>query len=198
MKFSKIFTTHLGRMALVGIPVVAVSTVLMAGVAQGAVPVAFNVSGQQFKLTASSLKGQDFSQYAGTAKDKDGKPIDVVIANIGSATLTDLCQSIVADTPMGKVGMLITAGSDGKVVSASDLQIGMTDLQGDASFSNIRIGVDAGSVGTSAKGTPGEFGQDASAITITNLKQTAYTTQAGLFSLKGLHLQLTDGSKQCY
>lgn len=198
MKFKGIIGSRWGRAALVAIPVAVVSSVLMAGVAEGAVPVSFSISGQQFKLSAAVLEGSDFSQYAGLAKDKDGHEVNVVTANIGSATLTDLCQSVVTDTPLGKVGMLLTAGGGGAKVSANGLQIAMTDLQGDASFTNIRIGVDAGSVSTAEKGTPGEFAQDASGITIRDLKQTAWSTQAGLFSLPGLHLQLTDGSKECF
>ena len=198
MKFRKLAGSHAGRIVLAAVPVAAVSTLLMAGVAQGAVPVSFAVSGSQFQISASKLDGSGFSQYAGVAPDTAGKEHQVAIANIKSATLSDLCQAVVTDTPLGKVGMLITAGGDGKPASASDLQIGMTDLKGDSEFHNIRIGVDASTVNTAAKGTAGDFAQDSDTVTISNLQQTAWSTQASVFTLTGMHVQLTDGSKGCF
>ena len=186
MKFRKLAGSHAGRIVLAAVPVALVSTVLMTGVAQGAVPVSFAVSGSQFQISASKLDGTGFSQY------------QVAIANIKSATLADLCQSVVSDTPLGKVGILITAGGGGNPASASDLQIGMTDLGGDAQFHNIRIGVDASTVNTAAKGSAGDFAQDADTVTISHLQQTAWSTQASVFTLTGMHVQLTDGSKGCF
>lgn len=198
MKFRKLAGSHAGRIVLAAVPVALVSTVLMTGVAQGAVPVSFAVSGSQFQISASKLDGTGFSQYAGVAADTAGKQHQVAIANIKSATLADLCQSVVTDTPLGKAGILITAGGGGKPASASDLQIGMTDLAGDAEFHNIRIGVDASTVNTAAKGSAGDFAQDADAVTIAHLQQTAWSTQASVFTLTGMHVQLTDGSKGCF
>ncbi|MFF1574750.1 DUF6230 family protein [Leifsonia sp. NPDC058292] len=198
MKFRKLTGTHAGRIVLAAVPVAVVSTVLMAGVANGAVPVSFAVSGSQFQISASQLDGTGFSQYAGVAPDTAGKNHQVAIANIASANLSDLCQSVVTDTPMGKVGLLITAGGNGKPASATDLQIGMTDLKGDADFGNIRIGVDASTVNTAHKGGAGDFAQDADTVKIKNLQQTAWSTQASVFTLTGMHVQLTDGAKGCF
>ncbi len=198
MKFRKLTGTHAGRIALAAVPVAIVAVALMGGVAQGAVPVSFAVSGSQFQISASQLDGTGFSQYAGVAPDTAGKDHQVAIANINSASLSDLCQSVVTDTPLGKVGMLITAGGGGKPATATGLQIGMTDLKGDSSFGNIRIGVDASTVNTTAKGTAGDFAQDADTVKIANLQQTAWSTQAAVFTLNGMHVQLTDGSKTCF
>jgi len=198
MKFRNLTRSRIGRVALATVPVAAVASLLLTGVAQGAVPVSFAVSGSQFQISASQLEGTGFSQYAGVTSDTAGGQHNVAIANIRSATLADLCQSVVSDTPLGKVGVLITAGGGGAPASASDLQIGMTGLQGDSSFGNIRIGVDASTVNTSAKGTPGDFAQDADTISIAHLKQTAWSTQASVFTLTGMKLELTDGSKTCF
>jgi hypothetical protein len=162
------------------------------------VPVAFAVSGSQFQISASQLDGTGFSQYAGVTNDTAGKPHQVAIANIRSASLADLCQSVVTDGPLGKVGLLITAGGGGKPATATDLQIGMTDLKGDSTFGNIRIGVDASTVNTTPKGAAGDFAQDADTIKIAGLQQTAWSTQAAVFTLTGMHLELTDGSKGCF
>jgi hypothetical protein len=198
MKFRNMLRSRAGRITLTAIPVGIASAVLMTGVAQGAVPVSFAVSGSQFQISASKLEGTGFSQYAGVTKDTAGKEHSVAIANIKSATLADLCQSVITDTPLGKVGVLIKAGGGGKPASASDLQIGMTGLKGDSSFGNIRIGVDASTVNTAAKGSAGDFAQDADTVTISNLEQTAWSTQASVFTLTGMTLQLTDGSKGCF
>ncbi|MFT4212682.1 MAG: DUF6230 family protein [Microbacterium sp.] len=193
MKLRTITRSRTGRILLAAVPVAAASTLLMGGVAQGAVPVSFSVSGSQFQISASRLDGTGFSQYAGVTQDTAGGEHAVAIANIGSATLSDLCQSVVTETPLGTVGILITAGGGGTPASASDLQIGMTGLAGDSSFTNIRIGVDASTVNTAAKGSAGDFAQDADAVTITNLQQTAWSTQASVFTLTGMTVQLTDG-----
>ncbi|MGX5697216.1 DUF6230 family protein [Agromyces soli] len=197
MKFSSITRSRLGRAALAAVPVGVAASLVMAGVANGAVPVAFAVSGSQFKISAASLDGTGFSQYAGVAAEKNGTPHPVAISNIGSASLSDLCQSVVTNTPLGKLGLLISAGGGGNPATATDLQIGLTDLQGDAEFSNIRIGIDASTVKTPAKGEAGGFAQDADSIKISGLKQTAWSTQAGVFTLNGLHLQLTNG-QECF
>jgi hypothetical protein len=197
MKFRSLTRSRLGRVALAAVPVGVAASLVMTGVAAGAVPVSFAVSGSQFKIAAASLDGTAFSQYAGVAAEKNGTPHPVAISNIGSASLSDLCQSVVTDTPLGKVGLLISAGGGGNPATATDLQIGLTDLQGDATFGNIRIGVDASTVNTPAKGEAGGFAQDADTIKISGLKQTAWSTQAGVFTLNGLHLQLTNG-QECF
>lgn len=198
MKFRTFARSHAGRIILTAVPVGIAVALVAGGVAQGAVPVSFAVSGSQFQISASSLDGTGFSQYAGVAKDTAGHDHAVAIANIKSATLHDLCQSVVTDTPLGKVGVLITAGGGDNPATASDLQIGMTGLKGDSSFTHIRIGVDASTVNTQAKGTAGDFAQDADAVTIKGLKQTAWSTQASVFTLNGMSVQLTDGSKTCF
>ncbi|WP_341934075.1 DUF6230 family protein [Microbacterium sp. LWO14-1.2] len=205
MKFPKPSTvlsaatrTRAGRITLAAVPAGVIAGVLLGGVAQGAVPVSFAVSGSQFQIGASQLEGTGFSQYAGVATDTEGVEHTVAIANIKSATLTDLCQSVITETPLGTVGVLIKAGGGGEPATASDLQIGMTGLKGDASFGGIRIGVDASTVATDAKGSPGDFAQDSDTISITDLQQTAWSTQASVFTLKGMSLELTDGSQGCF
>jgi hypothetical protein len=195
MNVRSLTSKRAGRVALAAIPVGVVASLLMGGVANGAVPVAFTVSGGTFQVGASQLKGTGFSQYAGVVKQKDGTAHPVSVANIASAKLWNLCQSVVV--PGMPVGLKITAGGGGKPATASNMQIGMTDLKGDATFNNIRIGVDATTVNTSAKGSAGDFAQDADSVSIKNLQQTAWSTQASVFNLTGLHLQLT-GGETCF
>ncbi|WP_448711868.1 DUF6230 family protein [Microbacterium profundi] len=198
MKFPSLTKSHAGRVTLAAVPVGVVAALLLGGVAQGAVPVSFAVSGSQFQIGASQLEGTGFSQYAGVATDSEGGEHTVAIANIKSATLSDLCQSVITETPLGTVGVLIKAGGGGNPASASDLQIGMTGLKGDATFGNIRIGVDASTVNSEAKGSAGDFAQDSDTVSISNLQQMAWSTQASVFTLTGMSLELTDGSEACF
>lgn len=193
----RLVSSHAGRIAMVAIPTGVVSAMLMGGVAQGAVPVSFAISGTQFKISSTELDGTGFSQYSGVAKDAEGAEHAVVTANIKNASLENLCQSAVQETPLGKVGILIKAGGKGEPATAKDLQIGMTGLEGDASFKNIRIGVDASDVNTKEKGSKGDFSQDADTVNIKDLKQDSWSTTASVFTLKDMSLKLTDGSQQC-
>lgn len=194
----KLGSSHTGRIALVGIPAGIVSAALLGGVAQGAVPVSFAISGTQFKISSSQLEGTGFSQYSGTAKDADGVEHSVVTANMKDATLKDLCQSAVTKTPIGKAGILIKAGGGKEPASAKNLQIGMTGLRGDAEFKNIRIGVDASKVNTKEKGSKGDFSQDSDTVSIKDLEQDSWSTTASVFTLKDMELKLTDGSETCF
>jgi hypothetical protein len=195
VKISKFTRTRKGRVALAAVPAAAAVTLLMAGVANGAVPVSFAVSGQAFQVGASQLEGNGFSQYSGVEHDTKGNLTPVAISNIQSATLSHLCQSVSVGNGLG---LKITAGDGKEPAKATGLQIGMTDLKGDAVFTNIRIGVDASTVLTSDKGSAGDFAQDASHVSIKNLQQTALSTTAGTFTLNGLHLFITKASDTCF
>ncbi|GAA1849690.1 DUF6230 family protein [Myceligenerans crystallogenes] len=198
MKLSNLTKSRAGRVALAALPVAVASSVLLGGVAQGAVPVSFAISGQPFKIAATQLDGTGFSQYAGVATDTNGKHHPAAIANIKDAKLYNLCQTVVQDTSLGKVGLKISAGTGkGRPAEATDLQIGMTDLSGTAVFRNIRIGVDASTVNTAAKGHRGDFAMDSDSIDIDGLKQVSWSTQAAVFKLTDLHLELTKG-EECF
>src|SRR5699024_12870747 len=96
---------------------------------------------------------------------------------------------------VGKVGVLTKAGGEREPASAKDLKTGMTGLKGDAEFENIRIGVDASDVNTTAKGSKGDFAQDSDTISIKDLEQASWSTTASGFTLKDMLLTLTDGSE---
>ncbi|WP_395242513.1 DUF6230 family protein [Agromyces sp. MMS24-K17] len=202
MKLKSLTGSRAGRVALAAVPVGIAASLLLGGVAQGAVPVSFAVSGKAFKISADELSGSGFSQYAGVALTTAGMKGDakgqtpVAISNITDATLKNLCQSV---DVLGPIGLRIEAGQGEKVVTAHDLQIAMSDLKGDATFTNIRIGLDASTVKGLHTGTAGEFAQDADGVKITGLQQTSYSTTAGTFNLAGLHLAVvTDGTASCF
>jgi hypothetical protein len=196
------------------LPAAALAGGIVLGMANGAIAASFAVSGQSFKISADKLVGKGFVQYGGFAKEKDaraddifGKAHPVTTAAIADATLTNLCQSVrVKGTP---ISMVINAGGQpGQPAHATNLLIDMTDLKGDAVFTKIDIGRDAttldaaGDIPGGKGGPDGAFGQQAQEVTITKLQQTAWSTSAGTFELKGLHLFVDvapDGKpKECF
>jgi len=188
--------TRWRRFAAAIVPTVAVVGALGAGIASGAVPVSFAVSGVQFKVTATHLHGEGFVQYGSIVQQKNGTPHAVAVSEIGSADLTNLCQSVAQSTPIGTVVLKLTAGDNGgPKAHAENLLIDMTQLKGDATFTHINIGQDASDL--SPHGAPGGFGQAADVVDIDNLTQTAWATTAGTFVLPHLNLGLGDSSAEC-
>lgn len=201
----------------IGVPL-AVAAGLVIALEEGAIAASFQVSGQDFKLSASHLHGDGFTQYTDglpTANHADGNGVKInAMSGISSAWISDLCQTVAGPSPFGgKIVMRIEAGQGGlaekdkdKRVTADHLLIGMSDLQGDATFQGIQIGVADGSLdkdGVATHGSqPGGFGQQADQVDIDHLKQTATYTSAGTFKLTGMKLHLYVGgdaaSHECF
>ena len=121
-----------------------------------------------------------------------GNKHPVAVSAIDTARLYDLCQSVkVPGTP---IVLTINAGGNNNPAVAKTMLIDMDSLQGEAVFNDIKIGRDAGDLG----GQSGAFGQSASSVTITDLKQVARYTSAGQFSLTGLKLAVNTDSKECF
>jgi hypothetical protein len=176
------------------VPAMVATGAIVFGMANGAVAASVNVSGQPFKVSATELDGTGFVQYGGFARSGN-TATPVALSGIRNATLTKLCQSV--RIPNAPISMIIRAGEQpNNPVVAENLLIGMNDLKGNATFKNINIGVDAGTLtagapGMEDKGIAGQFGQKSDGVNIQNLQQTALSTSAGVFKLNGLHLYLS-------
>ncbi|MEU2672212.1 DUF6230 family protein [Streptomyces sp. NPDC007164] len=205
--------TRWKRFALVMVPSVVATAAVGVGLAQGALAASFSVSGQSFKVRTDKLVGHDFIQYGSVATGKDLKGDDaahaVAVSGFSDATITNMCQSVV--TPnlpfgLGNVTLVLKAGTDPeKPVEATNLYLDISELDADAYFEHIDIGVAAGDVGkpgiqsgTEKKVNPNGFSQRAETATLTNVKQTAWATTAGTFKLSNLSLRLHSGVKECY
>jgi len=202
--------TRWKRFAVVMVPSVAATACIGIALAQGALAASFSVSGQSFKVTADQLVGTGFSQYGAidqgyTLKgDKTAHP--VAVSAFKSATITNMCQSVVTpDIPLiGSVSLNLKAGGKGTPVQAENLYIDVEDLEANATFYGIDIGVaakDAGKGPGIAKGdqaNPYGFAQQADKAVLTGVKQTAWATTAGTFKLSGLKMSLSKGVKECY
>jgi hypothetical protein len=192
------------RFAFIFVPAAGVTALLLGLTANGALASSFSISGQQFQVSADSLTGTGFQQF-GTVDYTAGKtPVVVAESEIGSATITNLCQSVVTDIPvLGDYTLKITAGGSGdSPVTASSLIIDANQLSGStATFNDINIGQDASTLNDVSGvpvGTAGTFGQQATSVSITDLEQTAYSTSAGTFTLPGFSLTLTSGDGSCF
>jgi hypothetical protein len=188
----------------VGVPTV-IAGGLVIGLAQGAFAASFAISGQTFKISADKLDGTGFAQYGDFQQTKAGTNTPVAMSGIKTAKLTKLCQSVLV--PGTKLSLTIRAGDDpNNPAVATDMLIGMSDLSGEATFTNINIGQDASTLtkgGAAAKGHETFFGQEADGVIINGLHQTAYSTTAGTFKLTGLRLNVNLPDKngnavECY
>jgi hypothetical protein len=192
------------RFALLFVPAVGVTGLLLGLTAEGALASSFSISGQQFQVSANSLTGTGFQQFGTVDEEVGNKPVAVAESEIGTAHITNLCQSVVANFPLGlgTYTLRITAGTGSTPVSASSLIIDANQLSGStATFNNINIGQDASTLNAIPgvpDGAAGTFGQQASGISITNLRQTALSTSAGTFTLPGFGLSLSAGANPCF
>lgn len=202
--------TRWKRFAVVMVPSVAATAAIGVALAQGALAASFSVSGQSFKVTADQLDGKGFAQYGAidSGYTLDGKKTahPVAVSAFTSATITNMCQSVVTpDIPLlGSVSLVLHAGGGKDPVEADNLYIDVEDLEANAVFRGIDIGVAAkdASKGPGLKSgetaNPYGFAQQADSATLTKVQQTAWATTAGTFKLNGLKMSVSKGVKECY
>lgn len=196
--------TRWKRFAVVMVPSVAASAAVGVALSQGALAASFSVSGQQFKVTADRLDGQGFVQYGAVDSTKAGKkPVGVV--GFDSAKIRSLCQSVVVPVPaFGDMTMQLKAGTSGPKVDAKKLYIDADDINADATFNKVDIGVSADDTTKGPGPSPGDkyaqgsFAQQAESATFKDVKQRAWATTAGTFKLSGLKMAVKKGKNECY
>jgi hypothetical protein len=174
------------RFAILMIPAAAVAAVLVGLTATGSIAASISVSGSAFEVTSTQLRGTGFEQFGSIATQASGAQHPVVVSVIRNATLQSLCQSVAA----GPFTLVLRAGAGSTPVSAENLVVDADQLSGNATFTNISIGQDAGTL-TEVPGTTGAsggFGEQADTIVIANLRQHTWLTTAGTFTLPGLRL----------
>jgi hypothetical protein len=195
------------------VPSVAAAAAVGVGLAQGALAASFSVSGQQFKVKAAELHGNGFAQYGGidtvyTKTDgKEQKKVPVAISSFDDATISQMCQSVKTEIPgLGAIYLRLEAGNDPeRPVAAEDLYIDVAQLDADAEFKDIDIGV---AVQDKTRGPdvkqgesvlPGGFAQQARKADLYDVEQTAWATTAGTFKLSGLSMRLgTNPKMECF
>ncbi|WP_327043948.1 DUF6230 family protein [Microbispora sp. NBC_01189] len=188
------------RFALVFVPALAVASVLVGATAEGAIGASFVVSGDTFKVSADRLQGQGFVQYGSVTENKNGRKIPVAVSGIRKATLTNMCQTVLMKSPVGAVTLRITAGTGKAPVTAENMIVDVSQIQGNAVFTGIEAGRDAGTLDQvpEAQGAAGMFGQQASAVSIENFRQVSWSVNAATFKLPGLNLTVEPGEHECF
>jgi uncharacterized protein DUF6230 len=181
------------RFAILFIPAMAAAATMVVLTTEGVLAASISVSGSAFEVSASQLKGSGFEQFGGVVTDGKGNPHPVAISAIHHATLSSLCQSV----SVGGVTLRITAGGGSSPAVADNLIVDADQLSGDATFNNITIGQDAGTLSKDpgVSGPSGGFGQQADSVTIDNLRQHTWLTTAGTFTLPGFSLSFGNA---CY
>ncbi|WP_433551939.1 DUF6230 family protein [Micromonospora zamorensis] len=194
--------TRWRRFVAMAVPATAAVGAILFGMSTGAIASDVTVSGQTFKIGATRLEGDGFKQYGGVVREKgeDRRTHPIAVAEISSAELYNLCQSIRSDLPGLPVVLTINAGEGKEPARAKDLLIAMDSLDGNATFTNIKIGRDATDLNATAQ--KGSFGQNSDHVTITNLQQVSRYTTAATFNLVGLRLKVNVGDeakgKECF
>ncbi|WP_405978551.1 DUF6230 family protein [Streptomyces sp. NBC_00158] len=202
--------TRWKRFALVMVPSIAATAAVGVGLAQGALAASFSVSGQDFKVSADELVGQDLIQYGSVA---EGKTIGsdkvskhpVTISGFSSAKITNMCQSLVTPVPgLGAITLQLRTGNKGRSAEATNLYLDVAELDADAKFDQLDIGVAVGDPSHTTKPVPNTvadgalFSQRAKTATLTKVRQKAWATTAGTFTLPDLKLRLISGNEPCY
>ncbi|MGK5632333.1 DUF6230 family protein [Streptomyces sp. URMC 123] len=197
--------TRWKRFAVVMVPSVTAAAAIGVAIAQGALAASFSVSGQQFKVEAKHLEGWGFMQYGAYDTRVDKQNVPVAVSAFKRAEIKGMCQSVV--TPnipgIGTVTLKLNAGTS-KPVEATNLYIDVAELDADATFDDINIGVAAGAskkgpgIAKDDHASPAGFAQEADHAVLTGVKQKAWATSAGTFTLNNLKLRLLSGTKECY
>ncbi|MGX8904223.1 DUF6230 family protein [Streptomyces netropsis] len=186
------------------LPVAMVALTLMAcmavAMAQGVMAASFAVSGTSFQISARKLTGQGLAVFPAVNRAAAGAGRPAARIGLGSATLTDLCESTRIRTPVGTVTFRLTAGGQHGPVTADDLVIDADDLTGDARFGRVEIGRDASTLDAvpAFQGERGEFGLQARGVEVSGIRTHAHSATGGNFRLNGLALGVRLGDEPCF
>jgi hypothetical protein len=187
-------------MAAVLLPCLGALTGIMAGIAQGAIPVSFAVGGDIFKISSTDFRGYGYQQYMGEVRQGNGA-IPVATTMFDHATLDHLCQTASLKIPLvGTVVLAISAGDAGTPASAKDLVIQAAAQRGLATFHQMKIGIDASALTHEPQhaGAPGYVALESDDFRMQGLQQDTWQVTAATFTLPNLHLAMMTGGHECY
>ncbi|MFJ3303269.1 DUF6230 family protein [Streptomyces sp. NPDC086549] len=199
--------TRWRRFAAVLVPGVAAAAALGIAMGQGALAASFLISGQRFLVTADTLTSRGLSIYSMLDVTRQGERVPVLVTGARYATISALCQSVVVEVPvLGTQTLRITGGND-RLVEATNLFLDTTSQSaGQANFTGLDQGIAQGEI-TKGPINPGDrdsrffdpngFGQQATSVTLTDVRVTAVALTAGTFNIPGLHVQIEQGRHEC-
>lgn len=188
------------KFASVTVPAVAAAASVIVAMGQGVMAASFQVAGQPFTVAFEHMEGEGFQQYASVESGPGGKRYPVAPTGIRSMTARKMCQSVVVPVPAtGDVVLRLTAGESQEPVRATNLVVSTETLRGEATFTDVSIGQDAGTLDEVAgdQGPDGTFGQRADRVRISHLKQRARSATSGTFRLPGLRMRVGTDVPRC-
>ncbi|MFC5144156.1 DUF6230 family protein [Streptomyces aureoversilis] len=188
------------KAAVLAVPALVAVAVMAVGMAEGVLASSFAVSGSAFQVSSGELSSNGLASFVEVDRSADGEGRPVALLGIGDATLSDICQSAQVPTPLGPVVFKLTAGGKAGAVRASNLVLDSEDLTGDASFGRVQIGRDASTLDAvpGVRGKPGQFGLQASEVSVAGVRSHAHSATGGDFKLKGLALNVSLDGKGCF
>ncbi|MFE2099242.1 DUF6230 family protein [Streptomyces sp. PTD9-10] len=175
---------------------------------QGVLAASFLISGKRFQVSADTLTARGFSAYGMVDVTRKGEHVPVLVTGARYSTISELCQSVLVEVPvLGEQTLRLTGGDD-RPVEASNLFLDTTfQSAGQADFRGLEQGIAQGEI-TKGPVNPGDrnsrffdpdgFGQQATSVTLTDVRLTAVALTAGTFNIPGLRVQLENGRHECF
>lgn len=189
--------THWRRFIFVYLTVTALAAGTIVTTTAAAIPVSFAVAGNPFTVTAQRLTADGATQFAAFRQDATGHDHPVAVVGIREAKISGLCQSAVAHTPLGAATLVVRSDAD-HPVRAHDMVIDLSEVTGDMTFESVEMGRDAATLNRSGVAGPtGTYAQQASTLTITDMRLEAWSLTAGMFSLSDASLSVERGEQPC-
>ncbi|MFF5017781.1 DUF6230 family protein [Streptomyces sp. NPDC001165] len=200
--------TNWRRFAAFLVPSVAACAALGIAMGQGALAASFLISGKEFQVTADTLTARGFSVYGMVDVTRKGEHVPVLVTGSRHTTITELCQSVLIEIPvLGVQTFKLTGGSE-RPVEASNLFLDTTfQSAGQANFKGLDQGIATGEIfkgpinpgdRNSPYFDPNGFGQQATSVSLTDVRLTAVALSAGTFNIPGLRVHLEHGRHECF
>ncbi|MEW9549751.1 DUF6230 family protein [Nonomuraea sp. NPDC050783] len=181
-------------------PSLAALAVLAVGMAQGAVPASFAVSGRRMKVSAAKLSGRGVGMVPGVVRSVDGRRHVVVRLSLRTAQVYGLCQSAEVDTPMGPFTVRLGTRDREKPSRISELDISATSLSADVDLGSVVLNRDAGTPGAGnvQKGRRGDYGVDVLTFSARDVTADAWMVMGGSFLVDGLSVTIGQDVRPCF
>ncbi|MGR6913430.1 DUF6230 family protein [[Actinomadura] parvosata] len=181
-------------------PSLAALAVLAAGMAQGAVPASFAVSGRQIKVSAAKLTGRGVGIVPGVVRSMDGRQHVVLHLSLRTAQVYGLCQSAEVDTPLGPFTVRLGTRDREKPSQVSRLSISATSLGADVGLGSVVLNRDAGVLGAGSvlKGKRGDYGVGVLTFSARDVTADAWMVMGGSFMVDGLSVAIGRDVRPCF
>jgi hypothetical protein len=171
------------------------SGAVLLGVAQGALAASVAASGSAFKVSGDRLEGEDFTLMPGVNTEPGGKQHAVLVVTARQAELRNLCVSLLLPTPLGRMTVVVRAGTS-RPVQATGLSVEASEALGDLQLKQVeaQAGSGAGGNGDGLGGLTGSV----SHLVAVNPRFTGWHGAAGSFTLHDLNVRMKPGDHECF